>query len=235
MTQNFVKYMQAGTMSVSNLLLRHYHEVGLTEEELVLILQLLSYHQEGDDFPSIDAVATIMGKPSSRVYELMHQLLQKKLLRVDEAPAADGRSQQRYDMAPLYAKLGTLLTHKEQAVNKATHAQTKEDLFAMIEKEFGRTLSPIEGEMIDGWLTNDHYSPAMVELALKEAVLSQVYNLKYIDRILIAWEKRNLTTPAAVERDRAERRAHQVASQPAKKQGKHAKPAIPMYHWTDQK
>ena len=66
MTQNFVKYMQAGTMSVSNLLLRHYHEVGLTEEELVLILQLLSYHQEGDDFPSIDAVATIMGKPSSR-------------------------------------------------------------------------------------------------------------------------------------------------------------------------
>ena len=38
--------------------------------------------------------------------------------------------------------------------------------------------------MIGQWLNTDHYSPELIRLALREAVLNQAYSLKYIDRIL---------------------------------------------------
>ena len=40
--------------------------------------------------------------------------------------------------------------------------------------------------MIGQWLNTDHYSPELIRLALREAVLNQAYSLKYIDRILLA-------------------------------------------------
>ena len=40
-------------------------------------------------------------------------------------------------------------------------------------KKFGRPLSPIELEMIGQWLNTDHYSPELIRLALREAVLNQ--------------------------------------------------------------
>ena len=34
--------------------------------------------------------------------------------------------------------------------------------------------------------------PELIRLALREAVLNQAYSLKYIDRILLAWERKIL-------------------------------------------
>lgn len=58
-------------------------------------------------------------------------------------------------------------------------------LSRQFEIEFGRYLSPIEREEIASWLNLDHYMPEIIEMALREAVLSQAYSLKYVDRILL--------------------------------------------------
>ena len=58
----------------------------------------------------------------------------------------------------------------------------------------------IEREEIAQWLSIDHYTPEIIELALREAVLSQAYSLKYIDRILLNWQRHNLKTTDEVER-----------------------------------
>ncbi|MCG4282719.1 DnaD domain-containing protein, partial [Lacticaseibacillus saniviri] len=75
-------------------------------------------------------------------------------------------------------------------------------LFSMVEVEFGRPLSPIEQQTIRAWLEEDHYAPEMIQLALREAVLNQAYSLRYMDRVLINWEKRHLTTPQQVQADK---------------------------------
>src|SRR5699024_10925191 len=71
----------------------------------------------------------------------------------------------------------------------------------MLESEFGRPLSPIEIETLVAWIENDKYSPELIQLALREAVLSQAYNFKYIDRILLNWEKKNIRTKEQVEKE----------------------------------
>lgn len=65
----------------------------------------------------------------------------------------------------------------------------KENIFEYIEKNFGRTLSPIEYEEISTWQDND-----LTRYAIKQAVLNGVYNIKYISKILYNYEKSNIKT-----------------------------------------
>ena len=37
-------------------------------------------------------------------------------------------------------------------------------------------------------------------MALREAVLSQAYSLKYVDRILLNWQRHNLKTSSEVQK-----------------------------------
>ena len=48
--------------------------------------------------------------------------------------------------------------------------------------------------------------PELIRLALREAVLNQAYSLKYIDRILLAWERKNITTKEQVAADQKTKR-----------------------------
>ena len=78
------------------------------------------------------------------------------------------------------------------------------NIFELIEKEFGRTLSPIELEIIKAWLDNNT-SEELIKEALKEATFNGVSNLRYIDKILYEWGKKNIRTIEDVEKNRQER------------------------------
>ena len=91
----------------------------------------------------------------------------------------------------------------------------------------------MELQTIDSWLNTENYAPELIVLALREAVLNQVYSLKYIDKILLSWEKQNIKTSADVQRLRQKRRQElaQKERPTVPKQNK-AKPSIPMYDWS---
>ena len=74
-----------------------------------------------------------------------------------------------------------------------------QELVRQFEIEFGRLLSPIEKQEIAAWLNIDHYNPEIVKLALREAILAQVYNFKYVDRILLNWQRHGLNTPDQIK------------------------------------
>ena len=67
------------------------------------------------------------------------------------------------------------------------------DIFATFEKEFGRTLSPMEYELINAWI-NTGINEELIECALKEATYNGVSNLRYIDKIIYEWGKKGFKT-----------------------------------------
>ena len=79
-------------------------------------------------------------------------------------------------------------------------------IFDLIEKEFGRTLGPIEIEIIKGWLENN-FSEELIKEALKEATFNGVSNLRYIDKILYEWGKAGIKTSKDVDENRKKRNA----------------------------
>lgn len=74
-------------------------------------------------------------------------------------------------------------------------------VFTFIEKEFGRTLSPMENEIIKSWLENGS-SEELVREAVKEATFNGVNNLRYIDKILYEWEKKGIKNKEDVDKSR---------------------------------
>ena len=75
------------------------------------------------------------------------------------------------------------------------------NIFSLFESEFGRTLSPMEYEIINAWLDSG-CSEELIILALKEATYNGVSNLRYIDKIIYEWGKKGIKTKEDVEKNR---------------------------------
>ncbi|PTM23915.1 DNA replication protein DnaD [Lactobacillus sp. PFC-70] len=212
------RYLQDGQTSVANYLLDHFREVGMTTDQLLVYLQLRREMDRGVQWPDADQVASRLGWTVQRVYQVLHELITQKLMTITTVTNGQGQKQDTYDFRLLAEKLSQLPVHeadivatetatgtttaKSTAVTEAKAARAA--VFNHIEQEFGRPLSPIEMETINDWLEQDHYQPELIQLALKESVLNQVYNLKYLDRILLNWHKKHLTTAAQVQQAKAQ-------------------------------
>ena len=99
-----------------------------------------------------------------------------------------------------YNKISLLLMDK-----KEEKVEDNSNVFSMIEQEFGKTLSPIEYEIIKAWLESNK-SVELIGCALKESVMNGVRNLRYMDKILYEWEKKGIKTKADVENHMNNRR-----------------------------
>ena len=72
-------------------------------------------------------------------------------------------------------------------LNKKTDDNSS-DIYALFENELGRTLSSFEYDLINNWI-NKGISEDMIRDALKEAILNNVRNFKYIDKIIYDWSR----------------------------------------------
>ncbi len=196
-----VKMMDEGTTTISNLLLHHYHDIGMSTSELMVFLELQSYIERGDVNPSIAVIADHLGAETDQIYDLIQQLISDNFLKQTLEKNEQGKEETRYDFSPLWHKLVRLLTDGLQQKQQAQQNNQRQKLFTAIQADFGRVLNPTEMSIVNDWIDKDHYDPQVIELALRETVLSGNYNFRYMDRILTSWEQRGLKTPQAVEAD----------------------------------
>lgn len=194
----FVKMMQEGTTTISNLLLHHYHEIGMSTSELMVFLELRSYIDRGDVNPSIAVIADHLGAETDQIYDLIQQLSNDQFLKQTLEKNEQGKEETHYDFSPLWHKLARLLEKGRQQKQHAQQQNQRQKLFTAIQADFGRVLNPTEMSIVNDWLDKDHYDPQVIELALRETVFSGNYNFRYMDRILASWEQKGLKTPQAV-------------------------------------
>ena len=134
------------------------------------------------------------------VMEIVSNLSDKNLLKVDVIKSEKKIMEELIQLDGFYNKLA-LLTMEE--VNNTSEASSS-NVFEIVEKEFGRTLSPIEYEIIQAWLDNG-ISEELITEALKEATFNGVSNLRYIDKILYEWGKDGVKTKEDVEKRKLKR------------------------------
>jgi DNA replication protein len=200
------EYLKAGETTVSNLVIENYQKIGLTDEEFLFWLQLFRSQAKGDLFPDLAAISEMMGKPIDVIYKLLNQLVSRGFLIIETKQNEQGQMMDTYDLLPIFEKITLLQQKKAEKDEEQSSQESIKALYQGFEKEFGRQLSPIELEMIGQWLETDLYQPELIRLALREAVLNQAYSLKYIDRILLAWERKNITTKEQVAEDQKRRK-----------------------------
>lgn len=228
-----LQLFQDDQIVIPKLILKNYYKLGMTAEEFVFLLELDSSLTNCNQGLDIQSIAKIMGKDEAQIYQLLHGLIEKGIVSLTSVVDEHGQNADCYSLTPLYKKTIKLLNENEIKHQKQTNFQKQTDIFNRIEHEFGHPLSSFDMEMIESWLKDDHYTPEIIILALKEAVLSGVYNLKYMDKILLSWGKKGIKTAADVQQERSKFRGKRGIQR--KQEGNHVKPKIPLNKWSNLK
>jgi DNA replication protein len=190
--------LAAGSLAIPLDLLKEYAALGMSDHELVLVLHILAFRQfEHKEFPTFRELAERMSCPEKEIVNMVSNLIMKGFLALHpKIDTNDGMLHDSYDLAPLFQALAQHLW--EKGPGAAGHAPETSpalaQLFQTFEEEFGRPLSVMELEQIVLWIDQDGHHPEVIREALREAVLGGVYSVKYIDRILLDWQKKRITT-----------------------------------------
>lgn len=229
-----IHYLRAGETSISNLLLHHYHDLGMTTGELVVYLEFKSYLDRGILDPDIRKIANHLGTDEKQVFDLLHQMMNNKLVTQQMRKLDDGKEDAFWDFTPLLNKLGALTDQNESEEKEKQTNSNRIESFNKIEAEIGRPLSPMELQIVSDWFDRDHYQPDIINLALRQAVMNSALSLQYMDRILRNWAHQGLRSVHDVqehERRFEERKSNSYSENhsPKKVQG----PEIPIFNIND--
>lgn len=224
-----VYYLKAGETSISNILLHHYHELGMSTAQLVVYLEFKSYLDRGIIDPDIRQIAQHLQTDENQVFELLHQMMSNKLVVQQMRRLDDGKEDAFWDFTPLINKLSAFNEQKVTAKINTSNGNQRQKTFNKIEAEVGRPLSPMEMQIVNDWIDRDHYPAAIIDLALRQAVMNNALSLQYMDRILRNWFRQGLKSVHDVqehERQFEERKSNYGHQGSRKIQG----PEIPIFN-----
>ena len=197
-SSKLIEIFKQGNMVIPIFFLQHYKEFKLTMEEFVFLMYLYNL---GNKF-LFDP-----GKFSNDLnIELMDAmnyisvLTDKHFIRVEVLKNEKGLMEEVVILDEFYNKLSMITIDEVNSVSNSEES----NIFEIIEKEFGRTLSPMEYEIIKAWIDNG-MSEELIKEAIKEATMNNVSNLRYIDKILYEWGKAGIKTSEDVLNNKKKR------------------------------
>ena len=184
MTEKTISELLVNQISIPNKLLSSYVQIGLDEEDVMLLLQLYRFLHMGIDFPTPSQIADQLTLSEEECSTKLRDLFQRNFLEIIEYKNEQGQMSEAYSLEPLWQRL----------IVKEIEEESNEEgkLFILFENEFGRPLSPFEIDTISIWLDEDKLKPALIISALRESVLMGKLNFKYIDRILREWQRKGV-------------------------------------------
>lgn len=178
--------------TIPKILISNYRNLKIKDSDLVLIIYLMNAKSLLFDPKNI---AKDLNIDSKEVLEIIDRLSTEEVLKIELVKVNNVR-EEYISLDNLYKKLAYQIINVEEVDNKK-----EQNVFDDFEKEFGRTLSPTEYEIISSWIKSG-YSEELIKAALQEAVFNGVSNLRYIDKILYDWNRKNIKTKEDIIRDK---------------------------------
>ena len=232
MKSNVLAWLEEGNITIPSLLFSEYRNLNLNETELVLLLNIHTFLEKGNYFPTPEELSGRMTISTAECNEMLRRLLQRGFLEITDQYSNDGIRFEKYSIKPLWERLieQFLLNHQNnsQEYSKKTDEM---DLYTCFEKEFGRPLSPFECESLAMWMDDDQHAPIIIKAALREAVMSGKLNFRYIDRILFEWKKNGIKTMEQAKNQGLKFRQKQMQKNNLKEEAHNS--SVPFYNWLE--
>ncbi len=190
-----IEILNSGNIVVPIYLLKKHQEFELELDEFLFLMYL--YNRGNNSVFNPGAFVEELGMDLEKIMEYVSILSDKNYIKVDVVKNSKNVMEEVVVLDDFYNKVGLLFAEDVNNVDN-----TKSNIYEVIEKEFGRTLSPMEYEIIKAWL-DSNISEELVQEALKEATFNGVSNLRYIDKILFEWGKKGIKTKEDVFKNKA--------------------------------
>ena len=183
MKEQLYKVLTSKKLVVSDYLIKVAlnNDLSLTE-----FLVLAYYDNSFSNTFEVDLISNTLGIDVNSAMEAFNSLMIKGLVTLESVKDMENRLNEVVRLDGVYA---SIIENTEAEAKE----EVKEDIFRLFEKELGRTMSPMELELINGWLVSGT-SEEMILGALREAVYNGVNNFRYIDKIIYEWERKGFKT-----------------------------------------
>ena len=170
----------------------HLIQVAVSNNLSLAEFLLLVYFEDAVDKTfNVDTMSKTLNINEKEILIAFNRLLSLNFIELEACKDKTNKCCEIVSLEPMYRKLFEK-TEKQKELAK------KETIFDLFQKELGRSISPMEYEIINAWLEKG-FSEELVLGALKEAVYNGVSSLRYIDKILYEWQKKGYHTMTEVE------------------------------------
>lgn len=196
-SSKLIEIFKNGNIVLPLYLLKNYKKLKLELNEFVFLMYL--YDLGNKSLFNPNKFCEDLNLELMEVMTLVGDLTDKGFIKVEVIKNEKGIMEELIILDGFFDKLSLIAL---EDVNKEDKVDVENStIFELIEKEFGRTLSSMEYEIIKAWLEQG-FSEDLIKEVLKEAVFSGVANLRYMDTILYEWNKNGITSAADVEKNR---------------------------------
>ena len=190
MPEKVMDLIKNGNFMFPKILLFNYQELKINESQLILLIYLMNLK---DTEFNPNNITKDLKMPLTDVLTNIDVLTNLNLIKID-LRKIDGVRHEFINIDQLYEKLLYLVINEEKE-------EIPSNIFSTFETEFGRTLAPMEYEIINSWIDSG-YSEELIIAALKEAVYNGVFKLNYIDKILYEWGKKGIKSIQDIEKEK---------------------------------
>lgn len=170
--------------------LKQIKKLNISFNSTIILIYLLNQNKPK---LNIDELIKMFDLNESEIMISFNDLISQKIIDVKMSKNGDKKIEELIILDPFYQKIESEFNdHDKEAKTKS--------VFNSFESEFGRTLSPMEFELIDGWLKSGINEELLIG-ALKEATFNGVKNFRYIDKIIFEWNKKGYKTVDDIKKD----------------------------------
>ena len=207
MNEVILSILKETPLTIPKVIFKYYKKLNITEEELLVLICLINKGKKSVYNPNIFSTELDMDK--YKAMQILNDLTEKNIISIKLETNNIGKKEEYIYIDLLYNKIYSLLLDE----NPNEEIETTKDIYLKLETELGRTITPLEVELINEWL-RDGVTEEIIEEALKEAVYNNVRSFKYIDRIIYNWREKGIKTKKDIIKEKKNFRKTQAMKEP---------------------
>ena len=121
-------WMKDGSTSIPNILFNRFGQLGLTSDEMVLVLYILSQMNQHKSVNNFQKISNQLGWSINKTMEMINQLIEKDFLSIELEKDENGKQSDHYTLRPFFTWLDEHFYQKNDA--QKSQEPTPEELGA---------------------------------------------------------------------------------------------------------
>ncbi len=159
-----------------------YKKLGLSENELVVILVIDRLLEQGNTFFTSQDLAMKMSLSAPEIDKIMAGLFQRNLITLESMGGESSWSIDNVKKQVRAEFVKQFSLEQDTAMNKELEAR-RASLLKFFEEKMGKTLSPLEKDSLNGWINAD-FTDEEIKDALIDAKQQGKTSIRAVDKIL---------------------------------------------------
>lgn len=181
----FKHMIKKGYVDINKVLIDNYSKLNLSAIELVILLNLLESFKVNNLTLSVSVIAKKINVTTDECSNNLNNLLNKGYITLNIEYTKSGKAKEIFNIDELIKNLERILNEEVKVEKIQNSEETIKDYIEIIEKSFGKTLTPFELEIVLSWVDMKE-NITSIKKALDIAISKNILNLRYVDKIILS-------------------------------------------------